>query len=321
MIANPPRTTTRLSARRVARAAISCALAGVGARALGASPASAKINLGTVGGLTYIFDESTAVSAPGYRGGTAECPSGTHLVGGGAELSGSPAEQRLVDTEPNYRHLEGGSPYWGAGIWNASGSPKPIDVIAVCRKQKPAHASNTAKVRVSHAKTVAARCPDGTHVSAGGGYASGTPGHTGTPEGSYINSSFPFDGRDRGDAPDDGWKVRIYNVSNAPKAQINVSAICVTERPRYVTAGPVVMTPGTPSEFLNSTAAACPDSRHISTGGIRLAKAKAANVRPLKIMPSDLGDADSIPDDALHAGAEVLVGSTPAKATMTAICM
>ena len=283
-------------------------------------PASASVNLGTVGGLTYIFDESTAVPAPGYRGGSAGCPSGTFLVGGGAELSGSPAEQRLTGTGPFRPNAEGGN-YWAAGIWNASGSPKPIDVIAVCRQQRPAYRSNAAKVAVGHARTVGLRCPDGTDVSAGGGYASGTPGHPTTGEGSYLNSSFPFDGRDRGDAPDDGWRVRIYNISDTPKAQINVSAICVTERPRYVTAGPVAMTPGTPSASLASTAAACPDSRHISTGGIRLAKAPAANVRPYKIMPYDLGDADSIPDDALRAGAEVLAGSTAAKATMTAICM
>jgi len=319
MAGNRPSTRTPLSAR-AAHAVLSCAVAAVAALALGASPASASVNLGTVGGLTYIFDESTAVSAPGYRGGSAECPSGTFLVGGGAELSGSPAEQRLIDTEPVRPDAKGGN-YWGAGIWNVSGSPKPIDVIAVCRQQKPAYRSNAAKVAVGHARTVGLRCPNGTHVSAGGGYATGIPGHPGAPDGAYVNSSFPFDGRDRGDAPDDGWRVRIYNVSDTPKAQIHVSAICITEGPRYVTAGPVTMTPGTPSAVLDSTASACPDSRHISAGGIRLAKAPAANVRPYKIMPYDLGDADSIPDDALRAAAAVLAGSTAAKATMTAICM
>jgi hypothetical protein len=312
MIANRPTMTNRLPAR-VASTALSCAVAAAAALALGASPAAAETNLGTVGGLTYIFDQSPPVTAPGYYGGTAACASGTRVVGGGAELSGSPAEQRLLDSEPTRPNAEGGN-YWAAGIWNASGSPKSIDVIAVCRPSKPAYRSNSAKVPVGRARTVAARCPSGTHVSAGGGYA------TGTVDGSYVNSSFPFDGHDAGDAPDDGWKVRIYNVSNAPRARINVFAICVTERPRYVTAGPVAMVPGTPSVSLVSSAAACPVSRHISTGGIRLAGAPAAQVRPLAMMPFDLGDADSIPDDALLAKA-VNDGSTAASAYMQAICM
>lgn len=318
MIVNRPRTATRLSARRVGRAAISCALAGVGALALGASSAAADTSLGTVGGLTYIFAESSLAPAQSSRGGSVSCPSGTKVVGGGAEIGGAVAESRLTGTEPDYRHLEGGPPYWGAGIWNESGPSKTIDVIAVCRKRKPVYRSNTAKVRVGHARTVAARCPDGTHVSAGGGYTTGTPGAPGSPEGSYLNSSFPFDGPDAGKAPDDGWKVRIYNISDAPRLVIHASAICVTERPRYVTADPVAMPPG--YELL-STAAACPDSRHISAGGLRLAGAPAAKAHPVTIMPADLGDADSIPDDALRAKAQVVAGSTAASAHMTAICM
>jgi len=318
MIADRPRTTTRLSARRVAGVATSCALAGVGALAVGASLAAADTSLGTVGGLTYMFASSPTAPAQSSRGGSASCTSGTKVVGGGAEIGGAVAESHLTSTEPEYRHLEGGSPYWGAGIWNDSGPTKSVDVIAVCRKRKPVYRSNTAKVRVGHARTVAARCPDGTHVSAGGGYATGTPGASATPEGSYLNSSFPFDSRDAGRVPDDGWKVRIYNISDAPRIRINVSAVCVTQRPRYVTADPVAMPP---AYELLSTAAACPDSRHISAGGLRLAGAPAANAHPVTIMPADLGDADSIPDDALRAKAQVLAGSTGASADMTAICM
>jgi hypothetical protein len=317
MIANRPTKTTRLSARRVGRASISCALAGVGALALGASSAAADTNLGTVGGLTYIFADASPAPAQSYRGGSASCPSGTKVVGGGAEIGGAVAESRLRSMNPVPPQVAGGN-YWGAGIWNDSGLAKGVGVIAVCAKHKPAYRSNAAKVRVGHARTVAARCPDGTHVSAGGGYSTGTPGAPGTPEGSYLNSSFPFDGRDAGSAPDDGWNVRIYNISDAPRVQINVFAVCVTERPRYVTANPVAMPPG--YELL-STAAACPDSRHISAGGLRLAGAPAANAHPVTITPADLGDADSIPDDALRAKAQVLAGSTAASAYMTAICM
>jgi hypothetical protein len=310
MIANRPTVTPRSPAGPV-RASLSCALAVAGALAFGVSSAAADTNLGTAGGLAYIFAESPVVTPPGYYGGTAHCPAGTRVVGGGAEIGGNVAESRLSDTEPTPPNAEGGN-YWAAGIWNASGSTKTIGAIAVCRQLKPAYRSNTAKVAVGRARTVGASCPRGTHVSAGGGYA------TGTPEGSYVNSSFPFDGRDAGEAPDDGWRVRVYNISDAPRSQIHAFAVCVTERPRYVTAGPVAMPPG--YELL-STAAACPDSRHISAGGIRLAGAPAANAHPVTIMPADLGDADSIPDDALRAKAQVVAGQTAASAVMTAICM
>jgi hypothetical protein len=319
MIADRPTARTPLPTM-MARAALSCAVAVAGTLALGASPAGADTNLGTVGGLTYIFAEQGPITAPGYGGGVAHCPAGTKVVGGGAEIGGNVAESRLTDTKP-YRDAESKSAGWGAGTWNDSGGSKSIGVIAVCRQHKPAYRSNTAKVSVGHARTVGARCPRGTHVSGGGVVTTGTPAAPATPDGSYVNSSFPFDGRDAGKAPDDGWRARAYNISNAPRAQINVFAVCVTERPRYVTAGPVAMIPGTPSHFLISNAAACPGSRHISAGGIRLAGAPAANVRPATIMPFDLGDADAIPDDALRAKAQVLHGSTAASALMTAICM
>jgi hypothetical protein len=310
MIANRRTVRTPLPTR-VAGAALSSALAVAGALAFGVSSAAADTNLGTVGGLTYIFAESPPVTPPGYYGGSAHCPAGTRVVGGGAEIGGNVAESRLTNTEPTPPNAEGGN-YWAAGIWNDSGPTKSIDVIAVCRQRKPAYRSNSANVPVGRARTVGASCPRGTHVSAGGGYATGTIG------GSYVNSSFPFDGRDRGKAPDDGWRVRIYNISNAPRSQIYAFAVCVTQRPRYVTAGPVAMPPG--FELL-STAAACPGSWHISAGGIRLGGAPAANAHPVTIMPADLADADSIPDDALRAKAQVVAGSTAASAYMTAICM
>jgi hypothetical protein len=161
------------------------------------------------------------------------------------------SESRLISNEPARPSADGGN-YWGAGTWNDSGPPKTIGAIAVRRQGKPAYRFSTAKVAVGKARTVAARCPRGTHVSGGGGHGGGTTAD------SYVQSSFPFGGRDAGDAPDDGWGVRVYNISSAPQAPMYAFAVCATERPRYIAASAVAMVPGTPSSFLISNAAACP---------------------------------------------------------------
>jgi hypothetical protein len=81
MFTNRPTATTPLPAR-MTRAALSCGPAAVGALALSAT----ETNLGTVGGLTYIYEESNPVTAPGNGGAAASCPSGTRVLGGGAEI-------------------------------------------------------------------------------------------------------------------------------------------------------------------------------------------------------------------------------------------
>jgi hypothetical protein len=76
----------------------------------------------------------------------------------------------------------------------------------------------------------------------------------------------------------------------------------------------------TPGNATGSDAAACPGSRHISAGGVRLGAAPAAEARLLAIRPFDLADADSIPDDALHAKAAVEAPNA-ASMLMRAICL
>jgi hypothetical protein len=67
--------------------------------------------------------------------------------------------------------------------------------------------------------SVSARCPFDTHLTGGGAYTSG-----GTVD-DEVASSAPFDGADRGKAPDDGWLAEI-NGSASSDNTITSFAIC-----------------------------------------------------------------------------------------------
>ena len=55
-------------------------------------------------------------------------------------------------------------------------------------------------------KSAKAACPAGSTRSAAAGSSSGTILD------SFINSTYPVDSKDKGKAPDDGWKVRIRHT-------------------------------------------------------------------------------------------------------------
>jgi hypothetical protein len=276
----------------------------------GASPAAADTDLGTVGGLNYISENSQPVAAGGGEDAEADCPSGTHVVGGGAEVGGNAADSHLNTIYPFDGADANPAPDdgWASHFWNAAGVTKSVYVVAVCKQGKARYRSSAGNVKPGRARTLKARCPEGTHVSGGGVYTDGSI------QSAYVNSSYPYDGPDAGDAPDDGWKGRAYNLD--PVAQrMTVHAICGANKPRYETVGPVVID----SSAGVGSQAECPDSRHITAGGIRLGAAPASEAHPVTMLLSDLGDLDTIPDDRLLAVAGV-DGSTDAAMSMQAIC-
>lgn len=288
------------------------ACAGVVLIALGAAQlAGARTDLGTVGGLTYIFGESSAVAAGNGEDGIAECPSGEHVVGGGAQVGGNAAESFFNTSYPFDGSDANSTPDdgWGSHFWNLSGVTKSVDVIAVCRKGSFKYRSGSHKVKAGHGQAVAVKCPAGTHVSGGGVYADGSIADA------LVNSSYPYNGPDPGDVPDDGWKGREYNLAGSAR-QMTVFAICGAKKLDYERDGPVTInaTSGVGSHV------ACPNSRHLTGGGLRLNGAPAGEAHPVTMLPSDLSDADSIPDDRLLAVAGIENSSTPASMVMYAIC-
>jgi hypothetical protein len=65
------------------------------------------------------------------------------------------------------------------------------------------------------------KCPRGTRVIGGGG-----GGSSGDPTEQSINFSGPFDTRDRGRVPDDGWIMYMNNQGLEGNEAIVVQAIC-----------------------------------------------------------------------------------------------
>jgi hypothetical protein len=68
------------------------------------------------------------------------------------------------------------------------------------------------------------RCPRGTRVIAGGGGGLSTD-----PLEQNVNFSVPFDTRDRGRAPEDGWITYVNSVDSEGES-IAVAATCVDKR-------------------------------------------------------------------------------------------
>jgi hypothetical protein len=238
------------------------------------SPASADVNRGTAGGLTYIYDQ-TQFAGPNGANADAACPPGTHVVGGGGEIGGPVHTNHLnttfpfdgADADPRPDDL------WIAHAWVGSPFPDVVDVIAVCRQGKARYRSGAGNVQPGTARTLRATCPPDTHVSGGGVFVDGGI------DDSWVSSSYPYDDRDAGSAP---------------------------------------VTVGDPS--LPMTGPACPASRHLTAGGIRLGAPLAAEAHPVTMMPFDLADADSIPDDALRAEAGTTSASQTATMLRHAIC-
>jgi hypothetical protein len=73
-------------------------------------------------------------------------------------------------------------------------------------------------------RRVRIKCPRGTRVIGGGG-----GGLSADPTEQNVNFSAPFDTRDRGRVPEDGWSVWVNTVQGDGEA-IAVEAVCVDKR-------------------------------------------------------------------------------------------
>ena len=74
-------------------------------------------------------------------------------------------------------------------------------------------------------KTLTAKCPRGTHVYGGGHYNNKSFGSL------TAHHSFPWDGADRGNKPDDGWRTR---VTIAEALVPSAYAVCAKPMPTYL---------------------------------------------------------------------------------------
>jgi hypothetical protein len=218
---------------------------------VGAAPASADSNLGSVRGLTYIQSDSVPLDA-GFSGSpTADCPGGTKVVGGGVTPESSPAsESRINSTFPidtadaDHRADDG----WEGDVYNISGAQKSFSAYAICKNRGAVEYrhKNVTGVGPSGAGTATAKCPHGTRASGGGLRVGGM-----IAEG-YVNRTYPIDRGDSDTKADDGWRGRGYNLASGD-TNVIAHVICMDARLHYaVDLG----------AFID-----CPDGTHATGGG------------------------------------------------------
>jgi hypothetical protein len=153
--------------------------------------------------------------------GTAVCPSGTVVWGGGSAIE-SPTDTSTLLADMNTSAPFGVS--WVARVSNTSGSDLEFVVQAVCAKQpaqytiKSKQADNAAGTQ-SYTK---ASCPKGT-VLLGGGGSSGSDDLS-----VNMNSSFPFVSHKNIGS----WVVNSNNGSGSD-ASVTAVAICATQPKGY----------------------------------------------------------------------------------------
>jgi hypothetical protein len=193
--------------------------------------AGADVNLGTDEGQTYIGDYVTSVPAGLGATAIADCPAGTHVIGGGLYQS----------LGPNYNILTGIYPLDGpdadasrddrfaAQIYSFTDSGNQHEVLVVCaggtQPTYPTQDGTVAGEDNSAART--AFCPEAMHVSSGG-----VRMLSGTAASGEVNSSYPVDGPDADSTPDDGWGARVVNIGGG-SISFRTFAICRDSMPVY----------------------------------------------------------------------------------------
>jgi hypothetical protein len=176
--------------------------------------------------LDYSFNDGPTINQGSSvgTGATANCTGG-RLVGGGLEIPGpatAPNEEQLNSSHPS-------DSFGGDGIFdngwsgklnvNSSSVERAPRAHAICLPQGVMKMRYRYETRVvfDAAATAKAKCPPGYRVSGGGsqGFFS------------RMLSSRPFDGKDKGKAPDDGWQVKVWKSPGADPSALLVHAICL----------------------------------------------------------------------------------------------
>jgi hypothetical protein len=133
--------------------------------------------------------------------------------------------------------------------------------------------------------------------------------------GSWVHDSYPWDGPDADQVPDDGWQGGVWDA-NGGGGLFAAYAICARgEDLRYVQKGPFAVDPGSAHRHT----VACRPDEHVVGGGARLGGPESVG-RMLANHPSDRADADDVPDDAWTSRVYNLSG-VARQVTAFAVCL
>jgi hypothetical protein len=258
-------------------------------------------------GLIYV-EASGPITSGQPTAVDASCPGGTHLVGAGGdsvEAGFSVLEGVLNSVTP----LDGGDqdlkPDDIARVYafNTTASPGETRAWAICAAGRTVYRSHTSKLREGHAATAKARCRRGTNVVGGGNYI------TGANDDATLQATRPFDGGDADHKPDDGWRVKAFNLRDGRK-DLTAYAMCRKERPKYL-GGFGGFSP--PSG--GGGGAVCNDKDLSVSGPGAEVGGDPSLVRITAYYPDDIGDpfeAGDVPDDyVIHEAENATTAQVP----------
>ena len=157
---------------------------------------------------------------------TAECAEGS-AVGGSGRPFGDSRDWRLhrsrpVDTAADADTVPDDG--WRTSYHYTGDSETSLLVDAVCMGgTPPSYHKNTVTVRAKRSKTFQQACPSNLRVVGGGAHIAGAS------SASRISATRPFDSKDAGAVPDDGWRVTYTNTSSQA-LRATVHAMCVGAR-------------------------------------------------------------------------------------------
>lgn len=191
----------------------------------------------------------------------------------------------------------------GAEIRMSANGTDNLTAYTMCTTAKVKYVEASKEHPAVATGKINAKCPNSKHV-VGGGVDAGQR---------FIESTYPFDSKDKGKKPDDGWKA---TTSGLPADTVELTAACSPVEPRY--------TEETRTLSPSSSSAVIPNCK----GDTNLASVGAHLSGPIQygslnsLRPRDDNDAGSVPGD------EVLVnmgndGSNPDSEKLTgyAICL
>lgn len=268
-----------------------------------AATAKADTELGEAGGFTYVTD---SVSTVGVQVVEADCPPGTHVVGGGFNGGGfAVLRNEPFDGPDGDRRPDDG---WRASRTVVMGGSS-LEVFVICAESRPTYRRAKKSLAADETKTVKVPCPAATRVLAGGGRVGADLA---------IRAGYPYDDGDANSSPEDGWAVRAHGLDGSGNATAN--AICADTRPRYVPEEGTV-----PGSGFTLPRVDCPAARHVVGIGGR-SRVPAANGGVTAAAPGDSTaganqDADEVPDDRAALTFSSSGGGGPHELHAFAVCL
>jgi hypothetical protein len=194
-----------------------------------------------------VFSALLADNAGTQSSGTAACPAGTKLVGGGAVISSTSLSENLNSSIPSSDGLT-----WRVYVNNSSATNGTFRVYAVCVKSvgKYAVVTGTGLSNPAGAQTSATvTCPKNTFPLGGGGFSSS--GSTLV----NLNSSIPLSS---------GWRVDVNNASTGTNTA-TAYAVCGKKKTGYAQVSGTASTVNPSSQ--GSASVTCPAGTLVLSGG------------------------------------------------------